>query len=68
MFAKVRAGWYATADGRWAVLSDGDSDGWVACFDRHGGLRVSHQNGENLGWFSTRDEAMAQCDHLARWV
>jgi hypothetical protein len=70
-FTKVAAGHYATADGRWAAVSDGYAKGqyaidheavggeWAACFDPNGGLRDSHQAGENLEWFPTKREAIA---------
>lgn len=33
---KVRAGWYASADGRWAVVSDGYPDSGSVAADRSG--------------------------------
>lgn len=71
-FTKVQAGWYATEDGRYAVVSEGmnyvnadgrsdgaDNDGWSASFDPNGQLRTDHNAGENLDWFDTKKEAIA---------
>jgi hypothetical protein len=80
-FNRIRPGWQATPDGRFAVISEvvfaGGDDGkwvtsdteWAACFDRNGKLRESNNAGENLDWFPTAREAKAylqsQADRIA---
>lgn len=74
-FTKVRAGHYATTDGHYAVVIDGYTPSaellelesitggqWAACFDGGGSLRINHQAGETLEWFSTKREAIAYCE------
>jgi hypothetical protein len=69
--SKVQAGWYASEDGCWAVVSEGQgyadaqdraygdgNDGWALVYDRAGGLRKNHNDGENLGWFDTKRDAL----------
>jgi hypothetical protein len=79
-FTKIRAGWYATEDGRYAVIVDGygyvpvadrdyngsASDGWSAVIDPQGRLREDHQAGETLDWFDTKRDAVAYCASHAR--
>jgi hypothetical protein len=68
---KVARGWYATADGIWAVVIDGytpsavlrdeefiDGGEWAAVHDPHGNLRVNHNDGTNIDWFPTKREAV----------
>lgn len=79
-FTKIEAGHYATEDGRYAVVSDGYSPGyirdeygdvmgvggeWAAVYDPHGGLRTDHNAGENLNWFPTKREAVAYLERNA---
>lgn len=76
-FTKIAAGHYATEDGRYAVVVDGYTRGasvtdegltggeWAACFDPKGGLRISHQEGENLDWFPTKRDAVDECKRHA---
>jgi len=71
VFKRVRRGWYATADGCWAVMSDGldhvtgscdygeAGDGWALVHDPAGRLTSDPEVGENLDWFDTKREAVA---------
>ncbi len=75
-FQKVEAGWYATEDGRFAVViecggysnthdreDNGEgNDGWALCFSPGGELLKDHQSGETLEWFNTKREAIAHSD------
>ena len=78
-FTKVRAGHYATEDGRYAVIVDGYTPSaqlyaeesitggeWAACFDGEGRLRDDHQVGETLEWYATKREAIAESERHAR--
>lgn len=77
-FTKIEAGWYATEDGRYAVVIDGYKPSaelrdqefitggeWATVFDGRGGLRENHNAGENLDWFSTKREAVAHAEYTA---
>ena len=71
-FTKVRAGWYATEDGFFAVVHDGYPAIQSVAADAHyegfiggewaavvgSGLREDHNAGENLDWFKTKREAV----------
>ena len=79
-FTKVMRGWYATPDGRYAVVADprahiskenqdytGEAnDGWAAAFDPRGGLREDEQSGDTLEWLDTKREAVDHCNSHAR--
>lgn len=80
-FTKVRAGFYATEDGRYAVAHDGyeihgstedqEEDGlrgneWGAIYDPAGRLREDNNAGQNLDWLDTKREAVAVCEDHAR--
>ena len=75
-FTKVEAGWYATPDGRWGVVSEGHgyvnaagralgagNDGWALVYN---GGRHDHQEGETLGWYDTKREAVEAANREAR--
>lgn len=75
---KVTRGWYASADGTWAVVVDGYTPSaalrdeefitggeWAVVHDPEGRLREDHNAGENLDWFPTKREAVA---HLTQAV
>ncbi len=74
-FTKVERGWYATADGKYAVVVDGYEPSQSVGADRSGyegfqggewalvhdprGNLREDHNGTNLDWFSTKREAVA---------
>lgn len=66
---KVEAGWYATEDGKLAVVAEGHgyinadgraegygNDGWAVCYDPQGTLRDEHNAGETVAWVDTLRE------------
>lgn len=75
-FSKVEAGWYATEDGKFAVVVEcggysntydrevnGEgNDGWALCYSPGGALREDHHAGETLNWFDTKREAVEASD------
>lgn len=76
---KVAAGHYASADGKWAVSSEGHgyidkvwqdlgsgNDGWAVVYSPKGGLREDHNAGDNLDWFDTKREAIAALPRMMR--
>ena len=78
-FTKVCAGWYATEDGRYAVVIDGYTPSaellaeesitggeWVAVFDGLCRLREDNNAGENLDWFTTKRQAVVHCEWDAK--
>lgn len=61
-FTKVAAGWYATEDGKFAVIAD-DGDGvreWAFIVSVDGGARESKHVGDTIDWHATKRDAMAQ--------
>ena len=75
-FTKIERGWYATADGRYAVISENalsadenstdfvTATEWALCSDPNGDLRHSRHAGENVDWFDTKREAVEAANRM----